>query len=172
MNIVIASMGKVDKVILHRLRDDLCGSFPGSASIGLDLLLPEYAFNQYKNQYYSRPIVDRIADNLAYSAFQRVLAVIDRDLYVPESEFVFGDATGRAGVISLTRLRPEYYGLAVDPGLFRKRVLTEAAHELGHTYGLFHCANARCVMAYSTDAAHMSAKGPEFCLPCRSLLAG
>ena len=170
MNIVIAGMGKVDREILHWLQADLGALFGGVVSIGLDLVLPEYAFNQYKNRYFSSPIADRIAENPAYRAFRRVLGVIEADLYIPGSEFVFGDASGRAAVVSTVRLRPEFYGMGADAGLLRKRALTAAAHELGHTYGLFHCANGRCVMSYSRDVAHMDAKGPQFCVPCASRL--
>jgi Peptidase family M54 len=75
----------------------------------------------------------------------RVLAVNAHEL-----NFVFGIAQsrGRAAVISLCRL-----GLGADPPLRRERVLKEAVHELGHTLGLNHCPDAKCVMHFSNSLA-------------------
>ena len=37
------------------------------------------------------------------------------------------------------RLRQEFYGLEKNEQLFLQRVVKEAVHELGHTFGLGHC---------------------------------
>lgn len=67
-------------------------------------------------------------------------------------------------------LRQEFYNLPRDQGLFHKRVLTEAVHELGHTYGLGHCKNLRCVMFFSNSLVDTDRKGPEFCPDCKKQL--
>ncbi len=53
---------------------------------------------------------------------------MDADLYVPELNFVFGEADILAGVavIALARLRQEFYGLNPDKGLFHIRAVKEA----------------------------------------------
>ena len=53
----------------------------------------------------------------------------------------FGEAdiAGRKALISLKRLRQEFYSLPRNENLFRERAVKEAVHELGHTYGLKHC---------------------------------
>jgi len=84
--------------------------------------------------------------------------------------FVFGEATTKAAVISLTRLRQSFYKLPEDREIFRKRVLTEAVHELGHTYRLGHCENPRCVMFFSNSLTDTDRKGFEFCLSCKDKL--
>jgi archaemetzincin len=56
--------------------------------------------------------------------------------------FGLGDLDGRASVISTFRLRRG----ARDDAHFRFRVVTTAVHEVGHTLGLPHCTEARCVM--------------------------
>jgi len=68
--------------------------------------------------------------------------------------FIFDEAeiAEKRALISLKRLRQEFYGLPQDENLFRKRAPKEAVHELGHTYGLGHC----------TDL-----KGWNFCHNCR-----
>jgi len=71
---------------------------------------------------------------------------------------------------SITRLRQEFYGLPADHTLFQRRVLTEAVHELGHTYGLGHRKNPGCVMFFSNSLIDTDRKGSEFCPKCKNKL--
>ncbi|HUI44860.1 MAG TPA: hypothetical protein VL122_02560 [Nitrospirota bacterium] len=79
-----------------------------------------------------------------------ILAVIDEDLYVPELNYVFGEADAVAGIaaIALPRLRRESYGLDLDSALFLLRATKEAIHEFGHSCGLGHCPDPKCVMHF------------------------
>jgi len=100
---------------------------------------------------------------------ERVIGIADVDLYVPRLNYVFGQAdmvSGRA-IVSLCRLRQEYYGLPRDAALFLERVTKEAVHELGHTFGLEHCANGRCIMHFSNSLADTDLKEASFCGSCR-----
>jgi len=102
-----------------------------------------------------------------YAVYEKIWGIIDDDLYVPKLNFVFGEAGQRVAIISLTRLRNEFYNLPKDQTLFRKRVLTEGVHELGHTYGLVHCRNPHCVMFFSNSLIDTDVKGPDFCRKCK-----
>jgi archaemetzincin len=53
-----------------------------------------------------------------------------------------------------------------DQALFRERALKEAVHELGHTYGLQHCPNLRCVMHFSNSLRDTDAKQAKWCSRC------
>ena len=98
----------------------------------------------------------------------RALGVVGVDLFVPELNFVFGLAEGDHAV-GLARLRAGKLG-AADSSLFRQRVAKEAVHELGHTYGLGHCPNRHCVMAFSNSLHDTDVKSQEFCPICRERL--
>jgi archaemetzincin len=50
------------------------------------------------------------------------------------------------------------------------RTIKEAVHELGHTFGLEHCENARCVMHFSNSLADTDWKQAKFCSQCRPKL--
>jgi archaemetzincin len=101
-------------------------------------------------------------------AEDKVLGVVDVDLYTPGFDFVFGEAEIASGVatLSLHRLRPGSYGSPADESLFYERAVKEAVHELGHLYGLGHCPNRRCVMSFSTNLSKVDRKRRAFCPEC------
>jgi archaemetzincin len=84
------------------------------------------------------------------------------DLYAHGHSFVFGlaDIRGRHAVISTARLD----GHGRDR--LHRRALTEAVHELGHTWGLGHDRNPRCVMHFSKTLEDTDRKGALFCRRC------
>ncbi len=99
-----------------------------------------------------------------------VLGVIDEDLFVADLNFIFGLAYGNRAIISLARLRQDFYGLSPNPDLFRERVLKEAVHELGHVFGLPHCIDRSCVMCFSNSILDTDFKGWRYCERCREKL--
>jgi archaemetzincin len=88
--------------------------------------------------------------------------------------FVFGEAQvdGNCALVSTARLAEEFYGMPAREDLLRERLIKEAAHELGHTFGLRHCADWRCVMASSHAVERLDVKGAEFCRACRKPIDG
>ena len=86
--------------------------------------------------------------------------------------FIFGQAqlNGQTALISLARLRQSFYSLPSNPSLLQDRICKEAIHELGHTFGLTHCLDIRCVMSLSTSIEHVDIKRDNFCTSCRTVL--
>lgn len=170
MSILLVPVGEIDQQVMERLRVDLSKIFNIQTEVGKGIPRPDYAYNKKRNQYLSTAILMDLMEQKEYMAYRKVLGVVDQDLYVPELNFVFGEAGQKAAVISLTRLRQEFYRLPQDENLFYKRALTEAVHELGHTYGLGHCRNPQCVMFFSNSLMDTDRKGPEFCPECKMKL--
>jgi len=169
MGIVLVAVGEIDRNIMDPLRNDLNRIFNKQVSIGKGMPDPDYAYNKKRNQYLSTAILNAITEQKEYAPYEKILGMIDHDLYVPELNFVFGEASRKAAVISITRLRQTFYHLPEDQSLFQRRVLTEAVHELGHTFGLGHCQNPRCVMFFSNSLTDTDRKGSEFCQKCKNL---
>ncbi|MDH3197348.1 MAG: archaemetzincin family Zn-dependent metalloprotease [Candidatus Krumholzibacteria bacterium] len=98
----------------------------------------------------------------------RVIGVTDRDLFIPILTFVFGEAQlgGETAIVSLYRLRNEFYGLPPDPAAAIDRLVKECLHELGHTFGLVHCEDYGCVMHGSTSVEEIDLKGAKYCVQC------
>lgn len=126
-----------------------------------------FALDERRQQYYSTAIIQRL--ERAGDPDARVLGVTACDLYVPVLTFVFGEAQldGNCAVVSGARLKEEFYGMPGSETLFRERLVKEAAHELGHTFGLRHCRDWRCVMASSHAVERLDVKGADFCRSCR-----
>jgi archaemetzincin len=131
----------------------------------------EFAFDAARGQYASIPILEMLLRRCPEDAY-KLLAVTARDLFIPVLTFVFGHAQlgGRVGVISLARLRQEFYGLAPDVGAFSGRADKEALHETGHMFGLVHCAERRCAMSLATNARQIDLKDNAFCPLCAERL--
>ena len=172
MGIVLVPVGKIDKDVMDWLRNDLNKVFGQQVFIGKGMAEPDYALHKKRNQYLSTTILNALMEQKEYAPYEKILGIVDHDLFVPELNFVFGEASPKAAVISLTRLRQTFYHLPENQNLFHQRVLTEAVHELGHTYGLGHCGNPRCVMFFSNSLMDTDRKGSEFCPSCKSKLHG
>lgn len=130
------------------------------------------AFDVNRGQYHSTAIL-RILEPLAIGATEvRLLGVTCLDLFVPVLTFVFGEAQleGRCAVVSLYRLREEFYGLPASEQLLKERALKEAVHELGHTFGLRHCSDWRCVMASTHAVERLDLKSINFCPSCQKAI--
>jgi archaemetzincin len=137
----------------------------------LDLGSVEFAFDAARNQYASVPILEMLLRRCPEDGY-KLLAVTGRDLFIPVLTFVFGHAQlgGRAGIVSLARLRQEFYGLPADPDIFRERAGKETLHEGGHLFGLVHCAERRCAMSLATGIRQIDSKENSFCPPCTARL--
>lgn len=125
-----------------------------------------------RHQYNATAILQRLIDLDGVRG--RVLAVTALDLFVPVLTFVFGEAQmpGRCALMSIHRLQNEFYGLPANPAALQERVLKEAVHELGHTYGLAHCENWQCVMRSSHSVERVDVKSAEFCSACLRRVRG
>jgi archaemetzincin len=131
MGIALVTVGEVDQDIIKILKEDLNKIFGKQVWVGKETPTPHTAFNKKRNQYLSTMILNALMNEKEFMACEKVLGIVDLDLYVSELNFVFGEASQRVAVISLTRLRQEFYNLPQDQGSFHKRVFTEAVHELG-----------------------------------------
>ncbi len=99
------------------------------------------------------------------------LGLTAHDLFLPALVYVFGlsPVGERRGLVSWARLRPA----GGEPGgmdLLVRRLRTEAAHELGHALGLFHCPVNDCAMHRSLWPEAVDLKTPLYCATCREQL--
>ncbi len=168
--IQLLPIGSVDGSVLENLRSRLAVEWQARCEILAANLDPEFAFHPERQQFHSTEILVRMRKMFSNPTAPgwRLLGVTSVDLYIPILTFVFGEAEiGNAcSVVSLHRLRQEFYGLPADPVALEERLLKEAMHELGHTLRLSHCDEYRCAMAPSHAVEWIDLKESRFCADC------
>jgi archaemetzincin len=174
--VYIVPVGKVDRAVVEKLRADLLENLPIPAKIGIlpEEKLPKSAYDESRRQYVASLILKYLSKRIILDVRDEcILAVVDADIYEEGLNFVFGlaQSKNRICIISLARLRNEFYGLKPDEKLFSQRALKEAAHELGHTWKVSdHCPNKRCVMHFSNSISDTDKKTADFCAACKGRL--
>jgi len=164
MKIYLLSLGLELPEVFDAVARAVEDAFGVEVAIRAPFPIPEHALNEARGQYFSTVILRSLGPSIPTDAL-RVLAITDVDLFVPQLNFVFGEAAidGRVCIISLHRLRPEFYGQPPDELLFIERAVKEAIHELGHTFGLRHCSDPHCVMFFSNTIQDTDRKSAHFC---------
>jgi archaemetzincin len=173
MELEILRIGQVELGVVERLQENLGTIFPDTTvTLAVrPMPIPEEAFDEDRQRYLSNFILGKIhTDAGKKKKLDRVLGVANVDIYVQELNFVFGEAEhpGKAALISLWRLRPEFYGKTPSTELLIERATKEAVHEIGHTLGLQHCSNPFCVMYFSNSIFETDRKQSLFCSNCQS----
>jgi archaemetzincin len=165
--IVVVPMGDIDYSMVNKLASQLVSYF----SVGVDILqgskIPPEAFNPQRGQYYSTVILSKL-ELMKSAAGEKMLGLVDEDLYIPSKNYVIGDAdpAGKSAVLSLFRLRRENYEMLDETKVLYSRILKEAVHQIGHLWGFEDCRNPKCVMYATDDIGEVDRKGKKFCDNC------
>ncbi len=169
-NVYVCPLGVVDEDILEIVARSVVEFLKMPVRILPAMGEPTYAYDKRRGQYDSKRILKRLMANCPRGTF-RIMGVTRVDLYVPILTFVFGAAqlSGRSAVISTGRLNPLFHQEPENRQLFLARVKKTAVHELGHSLGLVHCRDRRCVMFSSTRIEDTDLKESRFCYTCGEL---
>jgi archaemetzincin len=132
--------------------------------------IPYFAYYPPRKRY--------IADSLLiYLRFvnrnknEKIMGITSKDISTRKIPFDnwgvlgLGSCPGEACVISSFRAGKNKVSAAV----FEKRMIALALHELGHTYGLEHCAAPNCIMKDAKGKMALD-DGDSYCEKCKNYL--
>lgn len=120
-----------------------------------------FAYDKIRKQYFADPVLLYL--KLSNIEGEKIIGVTDKDIFTFGFNFIFGKAelNGKFGIVSTFRLASS------REKKFFERVAKEINHELGHTFGLVHCENNKCVMNFSNTVEDTDIKNYFFCSICR-----
>jgi predicted Zn-dependent protease len=128
---------------------DLASLVPGPARV-----------RRHHGQFNAHRMLRALGARLPEDAFS-MTALMVRDLYAEEAqEYAFGHAIheDRVAVASFVQLDPQFIGHARRDDFrlrLRERAYKLVAHEVGHTLGMEHCDEFRCVMNGVADVGEL-----------------
>jgi len=172
-HLYVKSIGTVERQIIEYVAATLDSLFPLSWKIIEDATYPVFAFEPRRNQYYAKEIIKQLSAEVPADC-EKMVGITDIDLCTPVLTFVYGEAQlgGDVAIVSLKRLRQEFYHLPRNEPVLCDRIVKECIHELGHCYGLYHCSNHKCVMCFSSSIVSIDNKEDMFCAGCKEFLHG
>lgn len=170
--LVVRPLGRIERPEAARLvepvREFVSLFFQLETALGEGLPMPRHALDPARGDegQYDADLVLEALDGTCPDEAGACLAVTDRDLYVPDLQYVFGlgHFHKRVGVFSTWRVgKPRRNAVTGEREAVRepeplRRALKIAVHELGHELSLAHCVHYRhCVMAGTNSMAESDA---------------
>jgi archaemetzincin len=164
--VIVHPFGDIEEALIEIVRHAIEQEFRVRSIVGERRSIPGGSYSRQRAQYKSTTFLNELSRNSSKEKLR--LGVANVDLFVPDLNFVFGEASSRrrVAVFSIARLDPQFYGEPANPKQLTLRAMTEAIHELGHAFGLGHCKRADCVMWFSNTLAETDRKGSKLCEAC------
>jgi archaemetzincin len=130
---------------------------------------PSYAFNKERLQYNVGTILQVLESN-PIKGIQKIVGVLNVDLFVPVFTHVFGEARqgGSVALVSLFRLGKDPVGSTPPSAAMLERAAKVALHELCHLYNLTHCESHDCLMHFSGNLDDLDKISFRLCRYCLS----
>ena len=163
----VVPCGEVPEIALKVIAAHISGYFKLSAQVLPPLVSPEYAFDQGRMQY-DAGVILKAFESLPFADYEKVIGVLNLDLFVPIFAHVFGEARqgGKFALVSLFRLDENPESLFSPSPLMYERAAKVALHELGHLFNLHHCERQRCLMHFAGGLDHLDETPLNLCRYC------
>lgn len=173
IHILLQTCGPINFDIVNRLVSDIRELLNVNVEASTESLVPPLIyFDWARQQYFADRILEWIYRKFSAFKYDKILCLCNFDAYVKPLNFVFGLADPIKGIalVFIPRLKPEFYGGKSNYEKLYHRIVKESLHELGHTFGLTHCANRKCVMNFSNSIYDVDFKRAAYCVNCANKL--
>ncbi len=146
----VVPLGEVCELTVKSIAAHILGYFQLEALVLPPMEHPMYAYNERRHQYDAGAIITAM-ESLPFPQCDKIIGVVDLDLFIPIFAHVFGEARqgGGAALVSVHRLKPPSSPSQEALSLQMERAAKVALHELGHLYDLHHCMEGLCLMHFS-----------------------
>lgn len=168
--VIILPLGTIDSAYSSYLKQEIPKIYKAEVQIAAAAPLPKSAFYKPRMRY--------IADSLLLFLKARsenknvyVLGITSSDIATSKGDMVnwgvmgYGYRPGNACVISAFRIKDNLK----NSGQLYNRFLKVALHELGHNFGLDHCADQHCIMVDAEGKNKLDGE-EQLCKNCTFLL--
>ena len=167
ISVGVVPLGDVPEFDLQVIVDHIIGCFKLSTQILPRFEPPGDAFDERRLQYNAGIIIETM-EAMQFGNHDKVIGVLDKDLFIPIFTHVFGEARqgGKCGLVSLYRLTKNPDGSTPPKSTIHERAAKVTLHELGHLLDLLHCEHKKCLMHFSggiDEVDEMSLGLCEYC---------
>jgi archaemetzincin len=171
LTIGVIAIGDIPKDVLKVIAAHITGYLNLKTDILPPLAHPAYAHDPRRQQYDAGIIISSL-ESTAVGDHDKIIGVLDVDLFVPIFTHVFGEARqgGNAAVVSFYRLGELFTKRTVMSPQVLERTAKVALHELGHLFNRVHCEDSRCIMHFSGQVDALDKIPPYFCMYCAAAL--
>lgn len=168
----LVPVGNIPRDILESIKSGLEDYLGIKCRIMPKMPVPKEAFNQWRKQYNAEVILEELSKTSEAKFIDKnipTFLITNHDIYYERLNFVFGleDPSKSSAIVSIARLRPEFYDEKADANVLKERTVKEVIHEMGHYLGLEHCFDTKCVMSFSPSVTDVDVKKRTFCDNCR-----
>lgn len=168
----VAAFGEVDEIISKSIAANILGYLRLETVTAPPCVSPGYALDKSRMQYNAGHILEAFETTVS-DDYEKVIGVLDVDLFVPIMTYVFGEARqgGKCALVSLHRLKKNADGSVPARHLVLERTAKVALHELGHLFNLGHCRDEGCLMHFTGGIRDLDRTPPYFCRYCTIYLS-